>query len=106
MSKIVDPRNVNAGNVSGGVLSINDLRQTKPSYYPQQEKTPLEVIEKLMSLPELKPIYEQGARLIGAYADKLSLDNQAKYNRMNGKTTGGENKQAASCLYGVGANQP
>lgn len=74
MVRIADGQNIPAD--MGGRLSLSSL--IRPQEPAQHQPNMLESIEHILSNPVMQPVVQQGARLIAAYADKLTLENQEK----------------------------
>lgn len=87
----------------GGRLSLSSfIRQ--PQAEPPKENV-LSSLERLLSNPAMQPVVQQGARLIAAYADKITLDNNERVQKMQAaqQPAGPKPHQV---LFGAGAPQP
>lgn len=90
----------------GGIFTLRNLTAAKQKSTGQ---IIVEGIERIISLPQMQPMVEQTSRLIGAYADKLILDNQGRLKQIPGNSSGGTSAAAAinpadddGLLYGEG----
>lgn len=102
---------INSGNAeaqpanNGGVLDINTItRQTAQPVQPKSTGVAIaETLERVLNMPNMQPVLQQGARFIGEYANKLALQNQAKISKQN---TGNTQQPDRKPVFGVGADQP
>ena len=89
----------------GGVIDINTLTRQPPQQ--AAPKTSSEVImgtiERVLNMPNMQPVIQQGARLISAYADKMILENNEK---MKKQTSNNHTQAEHKPVFGVGAEQP
>ena len=90
---------------NGGTIDINTLALQPPQ--ATQSKSSTEVIigtiERVLNMPNMQPVIQQGARLISAYADKMILENNDKMKKAQGNTPQQEGNKP---IFGVGADQP
>lgn len=87
---------------AGGVLDIDTLTRRPPT--PPTPKTSAETIagtiERIVTMPSMQPILEQGARLMSAYAEKLMRENSS------GPSSQGGAQPERRPVFGAGAKEP
>lgn len=86
---------------AGGVIDIDTITRKPPVQAPPKTsaETIAGTIERIVTMPSMQPILEQGARLMSAYAEKIMREN-----------SGGGNSQAGQPerrpVFGQGAKEP
>lgn len=90
----------NAQN-TGGVIDIDSL--TRKPLVQAGPKTSAETIagtiERIVTMPSMQPILEQGARLMSAYAEKIMREN-------SGGSQRGQQQPERRPVFGAGAKEP
>ena len=102
MVRIADGQNI-PGNFEAGGARFGLSALLRPQAEPQKPNM-LESIEHILSNPVMQPVVQQGARLIAAYADKLTIENNEKIQKAQAQQTPGEIPRQV--LFGEGAPQP
>lgn len=90
---------------TGGVLDINTITRqpTAPAPPKSSAETIAGTIERIVSMPTMQPLIEQGARLMGAYAEKIMLENAGAQQKGQQNNT---QQQGRKPVFGVGSDQP
>lgn len=90
---------------TGGVLDINTITRqpTAPTPPKSSAETIAGTIERIVSMPTMQPLIEQGARLMGAYAEKIMLENAGAQQKGQQNNT---QQQGRKPVFGVGSDQP
>lgn len=89
---------------AGGIIDIDTLTRNPPKPLTPPKTTTqsiAETIERIITMPTMRPILEQAGNLIGAYAEKLMRENTAQSPR-------GQAQQLPSPtpVFGAGAKEP
>lgn len=103
MGKISSNGVVPANN--GGTIDINTLTR-QPAQQAQPKSTAEAIvgtIERVLNMPNMQPVIQQGARLISAYADKMILENNDK---MQKKSQSPNNSAGHKPIFGAGSDNP
>lgn len=90
---------------AGGILDINTLTR-QPAQTAQPKSTAEAIvgtIERVLNMPNMQPVIQQGARLISAYADKMILENNDK---MQKKSQSPNNSAGHKPIFGAGSDNP
>lgn len=105
MGRITDIEET-ADSYGGGVFTLSNFTAKNQKSTGQ---IIIEGLERIISCPQMQPIVEQTSRLIGAYADKMTLDNQTRLKQLTpGNSSGGTAAASApdinddGLLYGEG----
>lgn len=90
---------------AGGVIDINTLTRQPPQQTAPKSSSEVIIgtIERVLNMPNMQPVIQQGARLISAYADKMILENNEK---MKKQTSNNHTQAEHKPVFGVGAEQP
>lgn len=90
---------------AGGVLDINTITRqpTAPARPKSSAETIAGTIERIVTMPSMQPLIEQGARLMGAYAEKIMLENAGAQQKGQQNNTP---QQGRKPVFGVGSDQP
>lgn len=101
MGKISSNGVVPANN--GGIIDINTLARqpTQPTQPKSTAETIVSTIERVLNMPNMQPVIQQGARLISAYADKMILENNDK---MQKKSQSPNNSAGHKPIFGAGSD--
>lgn len=99
-------QNTNNTN-AGGILDINTLTRQ-----PQQRATSnssavasvVDTLERVLNMPSMQPVIQQGARVLSAFADKMIIENNEKMAKTQPKSAGGQG--SSKPVFGVGSDNP
>lgn len=78
----------------GGIFSISNL-SGRTAAQKTTGQIIMEGLEKILQMPQLQPIIEQSSKVIGAYADKMTLDNQERLMKLQQRNNQGGGTPAA-----------
>lgn len=86
---------------AGGVLDIDTITRRPPVQAPPKTsaETIAGTIERIVTMPSMQPLLEQGARLMSAYAEKIMRENSG-----GGSPQG--NTPERRPVFGAGAKEP
>ena len=92
---------------AGGILDINTLTrqpQQRANSNPSAVASVVDTLERVLNMPSMQPVIQQGARVLSAFADKMIIENNEKMTKTQPKSAGGQGSPKP--VFGVGSDNP